>query len=109
MNRVFVDQAGFEYVRFLSAEPKMKFVDGQPTEQQDTDEVGTPLFSLVCLAKPKGANKPETITVKVPMPQAPAIEEFATIGFVNLSAFAYVSGNRANFSFSADKVGKVKE
>ena len=65
MNRVFIDQSGFEYIRYLSAEPRMKYVDGEATNEQDRDENGTPLFGIVCLAKQKGATKPETITVKV--------------------------------------------
>lgn len=109
MNRVAIDQGGFEYFRFLSAEPKMKYQDGQATGMQDADDEGTPLFNIVCLAKQNGAIKPDTISVKVPMKAAPAIEEFATIGFVNLTAFAYASNNRAQLSFSADKVGKTRE
>ena len=109
MNRVHVDLAGFEYIRYLNAEPKMKFVNGQATDQQDTDENGVPYFGIVCLAKPKGANKPETITVKVPMAAAPTIEEFAKIGFADLTAFAYATGDRAQLSFQASKVGKTRE
>lgn len=109
MNRVVVDQGGFEYFRFLGAEPKMKYEDGQQTGAQDADENGVPLFSILCLAKPAGASKPETITVKVPMAAAPTLDEFAKIAFANLSAFAYASGNRAQLSFSADKVGKARE
>lgn len=109
MNRVVVDQNGFEYFRFLGADPKMKYQDGQQTGAQDMDENGVPLFNILCLAKAAGASKPETITVKVPMAGAPALDEFAKIAFANLSAYAYASGNRAQLSFSADKVGKARE
>lgn len=109
MNRVFIDQSGFEYIRYLSAEPRMKYVDGEATNEQDRDENGTPLFGIVCLAKQKGATKPETITVKVALPQEPQIAEFSPIGFVGLAALAYNSGNRAQLAFSAEKMGKTKE
>lgn len=109
MNRVFVDQAGFEYVRYLNAEPKMKFVNGQATDEQDRDENGVPYYGVVCLAKSKGASKPETITVKIAMAAPPNIEEFAKVGFAELTAFAYASGDRAQLAFQASKVGKTRE
>lgn len=109
MNRIFVDQSGFDYFRYLSVEPKMKYQNGRATEEQDTDDAGTPLFNIICLAKPTGASKPETISVKVPMSSAPTLEEFALVAFARLSAFAYASGDHAQLSFSADKVGKIKE
>lgn len=109
MNKVFVDQSGFEYIRYLSAEPRTKYVDGVATDEQDRDENGTPFYGVVCLAKQKGATKPDTITVKIALSQPPSVEEFSKIGFVGLSALAYVSGNRAQMAFSAEKMGKTKE
>lgn len=108
MNRVKVDQTGFGSIRFMEAEPKMKYEDGKLTDQQDTDENGVPLFSITCAIKPTGG-RGEVITVKVPSAQPPAFEEFSKIAFANLTAYAYVAGNRSQFSFSADKVGKARE
>lgn len=109
MNRVFVDQGGFEYIRYLSAEPRTKYVDGVATDEQDRDESGVPIYGIVCLAKSREATKPETITVKIALPQPPAIEEFTKIGFVGLTALAYNNGNRAQMAFSAEKMGKAKD
>ena len=65
---------------------------------------------MTCLAKVAGATKPETITVKIPMAEAPAIDEFSKVAFANLSAYAYATrGDRAQLSFSADKMGKARE
>jgi hypothetical protein len=110
MNRVAVDQAGFEYIRFIAAEPRMRYEDGKRLEEQERNDAGTPLFTVTCLAKVAGATKPETITVKVPMVEVLAIEEFTKVAFANLSAYAYAAhGDRARLSFSADKMGKVRE
>lgn len=109
MNRVIIDQSSYEYFRFLSAEPKMKYEDGQRTDEQETNAEGVPLFVYTILCKEEGAGKPETITVKAPSQKAPNIPEFAAVGFHRLAAFAWVSGNRANLSFSADAVGMLKE
>lgn len=108
MNRVFVDQNGFDF-RFLTTEPRYKYLNGKVTDEPETDAEGNPLASLICLAKPVGANKPETITVKIPAAGiTSSLEEFDKIAFANLSAYAYASGDRAQLSFSADKVGKLK-
>ena len=109
MNRVYVDQNGFDYIRYLSMEPRFKYVDGNQSDEQDTDDDGTPLYSVVCLAKQQGSTKPETITVKMAFTQPPSIEEFSKVRFAGLSALAYPSGNRAQLSFSAEKIGKAKE
>ena len=110
MNRVKVDQSGFEYIRFIAAEPRMKYEDGKRLDEQERDGAGTPLFAVTCLAKVAGSAKPDTITVKIPMTEAPAIEEFAKVAFANLSAYAYATrGDRAQLSFSADKIGKARE
>lgn len=108
MQRVVIDQSAYEYFRFLSAEPKMKYEDGQRTNEQETNAEGVPVFVYTVLTKEKGAGKPETITVKAPSAKEPNIQEFEAIGFKNLSAFAYVAGNRANLSLSADLVGVLK-
>ena len=108
MNRVTVDQKSFEYIRFIAAEPRMRYEDGRRLEEQEKNAEGVPLFAITCLAKTAGAAKPETITVKVPMEKEPTIAEFEKIGFVNLSAYAYATrGDRAQLSFSADQMGKV--
>lgn len=110
MNRITVDQKGFEYIRFIAAEPRMKYEDGRRLDEQERNDGGMPIFTITCLAKVIGAAKPDTITVKVAMAEAPAIEEFTKIGFVNLSAYAYATGSdRAQLSFSADQVGKLQE
>lgn len=109
MQRVVIDQNAFEYFRFIAVDPKMRYEDGKPTDEQETNRDGEPLFNVTVIAKEKGASKPETITVKVPSSKPITIPEFAAIGFVNLSAFAWCSNNRANLSFSADKVGQLKE
>ena len=109
MLRVKVDQAGFDYFRFIAADAKMKYENGQRTDEQETNAEGVPLFTVTVLAKEKGATKPETITVKVPSSKPITIDEFSIVGFINLSAFAWANGGRANLSFSADKVGQIKE
>ena len=110
MKRVKVDQTGFEYIRFIASEPRMKYENGQRVDEQERDGNGTPLYTITCLAKVAGTVKPETITVKVPMTAEPNIDEFAKVAFANLSAYAYASkGDRAQLSFSADKIGKARE
>lgn len=108
MQRVVIDQSAYEYFRFLSAEPKPLYRDGQRTDEQETTPEGVPIYVYTILAKEQGAGKPETITVKAPSKNEPQIQEFAAIGFQNLTAFAYVAGNRANLSLSADRVGVLK-
>lgn len=108
MNRVKVDPAGFGTIILMGVEPKMKYEDGVLTNQQDTDATGLPIYSLTCAIQPTDG-KPEMITVKVAAAQQPAIEPLTKIAFANLTAFAYVARNRAEFSFTAEKVGKARE
>lgn len=108
MQRVKVDTNGYEYFRFLSVEPKMKYEDGEKTGEQETNAEGIPIYVYTLLAKEQGAGKPETITVKAPSQKTPSLQEFAAVGFHNLVAFAWASNNRANLSFSADAVGALK-
>ena len=110
MNRVKVDQGGFEYMRFIAIEPRMKYANGRKTDEQERNGEDIPMYTVTCLAKVKGANKPETITVKVPMATEPKVDEFAKVAFANLTAYAYASGNdRAQLSFQAEKMGLARE
>lgn len=109
MNRVKIDPTAYTYWRFVSAEPKMKFEDGLRTDEQETNAAGVPMYVYTLLVKEDETTKPETVTVKAPSAKPPTIPEFSPVGFVNLTAFAWVSGNRANLSFSADRIGMLKE
>lgn len=107
-NKVLVDTNGYEYFKFISAEPKLKYLDGQKSNEVEVNEKGETIYIVSVLTKEKSGTKPETITVKVPSPKEPNIPEFSNVGFINLTAFAYAQNNRANISFSADKVGVLK-
>lgn len=111
ITRVNVDQRQFEYVRFLSVEPRLAYDDaGHRTEFQQTDRAtGFPCWTLTVIAKQKD-QKAETINIKVVSEaEPPVLNEFDLIAFADLVAAPYVSGNRANLSFSTSRYGKRKE
>lgn len=109
MNRFIVDQKTFEYIRFIGVEPKMVFEGKTPTNEQDTNKEGIPLWTVTVLAKQQGAAKAETLTVKIAADKLPNIPDFSPIGFVNLTAYAYSINDRAALALSAEKMGLLKD
>ena len=109
MNRVSLPMASFDYIRYLSAEPRMKFIDGKRSEEPELSPEQIPIYSITCLAKAHEASKPETINIKVPMETEPNIPELAQVAFAGLSAYAYAIGDRAALSFSAERMATAEK
>lgn len=115
MQKVAVNQQGFEYINYLEAEPRMIFEDGVETNVQETSPDQQPMWNITCLAKSKflpgmtKKPKPETILVKVPMAKKPEIEPHTPVNFVNLVASAFVSSGWGQLSFAAARMEAVEK
>lgn len=108
--RIVVDRSDFEYFRFLSCEPRFTYNErGEKTEEQQTDpQTGEPCWTLTVLAKQRGQQRPETISIKVAMRQVPAVDELAPVAIDRLYATCYTRQGASFFSFSTAKFAPIR-
>lgn len=99
-----IDEASAEKMLAASVSPKRAYADGAPTGAQATDPAGVPLWRVSVFVMDESAQRaPETVSVTVPAPVAPALPALSPVVFQGLRVLLWASGA----SLRADAVEAV--
>lgn len=88
-----IDPTTAETFVAASVAPKMAYQDGARTDTQATDTAGVPLWRVSVFVMDESAQRaPETVSVTVPAPVAPALPALSPVVFHGLRVLLWSGG-----------------
>lgn len=90
---LYLDLSRLPQMLAASVGPKNEYVDGKATGAQATDPAGTPLWRVSVFVMDESAQRaPETVSVTVPAPVAPALPALSPVVFHGLRVLLWSGG-----------------